>query len=86
MAHVAAPDMDLHCLPWFPFWDAVHMFKIIANIPTDPLKKQYLFSHCTDVDECLDFPCVNGACYNLVGSYNCSCQTGWSGNNCQTGT
>ena len=42
--------------------------------------------HISDVDECLMFPCLHdGVCNNLDGSYNCSCQEGWSGDNCQTG-
>ena len=40
----------------------------------------------SDVDECLTFPCLHdGVCNNLDGGYNCSCQEGWSGDNCQTG-
>ena len=42
--------------------------------------------HISDVDECLTLPCLHdGVCNNLDGSYNCSCQEGWSGDNCQTG-
>ena len=46
-----------------------------------------MFYYIADVDECLKVPCLHdGVCNNLDGSYNCSCQEGWSGDNCQTGS
>ncbi|VDN06462.1 unnamed protein product [Thelazia callipaeda] len=40
--------------------------------------------YCTeDVDECALDICVHGNCTNLVGSYNCSCNTGYFGKRCQ---
>ncbi|XP_038059591.1 IgGFc-binding protein-like [Patiria miniata] len=37
-----------------------------------------------DINECivLDFPCINGACNDLLNGYNCSCYPGWTGYNC----
>ena len=42
--------------------------------------------YVSDVNECLMFPCQNGAtCNNLEGSYECVCAEGWTGVNCQIG-
>jgi endoglucanase len=32
---------------------------------------------------CDSFPCVNGTCANTATGYTCTCQTGWSGINCE---
>lgn len=40
---------------------------------------------CSDINECLGgLICGNGTqvCQNLPGSYNCSCNFGWEGENC----
>ena len=43
------------------------------------------FCH-TDINECANNPCKNGAtCVNLQGSYRCDCKSGYSGNKCETG-
>ncbi|XP_065936064.1 uncharacterized protein [Magallana gigas] len=35
---------------------------------------------CTDVNECQNHPCLNGAnCTNTPGSFNCKCDAGWTG-------
>ncbi len=37
-------------------------------------------SACTDIDECLAFPCdPNATCTNLVGSFTCECDEGYVG-------
>ena len=42
--------------------------------------------YVSDVNECLMFPCQNGAtCNNLEGGYECVCAEGWTGVNCQIG-
>ena len=39
-----------------------------------------------DIDECQNDPCLNGAtCTNTPGSYNCTCDTGWTGIVCDEG-
>ena len=39
----------------------------------------------SDVDECLNDPCLNdGTCNNTEGSYFCACMDGWTDFNCQT--
>jgi hypothetical protein len=35
-----------------------------------------------DIDECLDNPCINGACTNEPGSFACECEAGWEGEFC----
>lgn len=39
-----------------------------------------------DIDECLSLPCTHGTCHNSPGSYSCTCKSGWTGFNCDTGT
>ena len=34
----------------------------------------------SDIDECVSKPCdTNGTCTNSVGSYNCTCKKGFTG-------
>ena len=37
-----------------------------------------------DEDECLLNPCNGGECVNKIGSYECHCQSGTTGKNCET--
>lgn len=40
---------------------------------------------CEEINECLSQPCLNGGtCHDRVVSYFCECDTGFSGNRCQT--
>ena len=40
----------------------------------------------TDIDECHNNPCQNGAsCLNGENRYDCTCKPGFSGINCETG-
>ena len=32
---------------------------------------------CYDADECLDNPCHHGECTNKIGSFECSCHSGY---------
>lgn len=43
-----------------------------------------MFCRClTDVDECIENPCQNGAlCENTYGAYNCNCSYGFGGKHC----
>ena len=43
--------------------------------------------HCeSDVDECASDPCQNnGTCTHGVNSYNCLCEIGYHGDNCEFG-
>jgi hypothetical protein len=39
-----------------------------------------------DINECASAPCRNGgSCSNNVNAYNCTCQKGYTGINCETG-
>ncbi|KAI8512897.1 calcium ion binding [Branchiostoma belcheri] len=35
-----------------------------------------------NTDDCLSSPCAHGTCTDGVASYTCSCENGWTGNNC----
>lgn len=35
-----------------------------------------------DIDECAASPCVHGTCTDLVAHYECTCEPGWGGNEC----
>lgn len=35
-----------------------------------------------DIDECLENPCLYGACTNEMGSFSCQCDEGWAGALC----
>ncbi|WAR12728.1 SVEP1-like protein [Mya arenaria] len=40
---------------------------------------------CEDIDECANNPCQNsGKCSNLVNAYRCTCNSQWTGTNCDT--
>ncbi|CAG5861826.1 unnamed protein product [Menidia menidia] len=42
---------------------------------------------CEEINECLSQPCLNGgSCRNKIGSYQCVCSDGFSGNRCQIET
>ena len=40
-----------------------------------------------DINECASNPCQNGGnCSDFVAEYNCTCQPGFSGTDCETST
>lgn len=39
----------------------------------------FSFFPCTDVEECVSNPCINGDCVNTPGSYHCKCHEGYQG-------
>ena len=36
-----------------------------------------------DIDDCAGSPCVNGECIDGVNSYECKCNSGYQGRNCE---
>ena len=45
-----------------------------------------MFWLLTDIDECLEpSMCLYGDCTNTVGSYMCTCDTGFEGSACSQG-
>ncbi|XP_019626561.1 PREDICTED: fibropellin-1-like [Branchiostoma belcheri] len=41
-----------------------------------------MYALCADIDDCASSPCAHGTCTDSVASYTCSCENGWTGNNC----
>ncbi|XWS08039.1 hypothetical protein CRYUN_Cryun41cG0043200 [Craigia yunnanensis] len=46
----------------------------------------YLSHGCQDINECDTLKPCNGTCYNVPGSYNCSCPEGYEGDGKKNGT
>ena len=42
----------------------------------------YMCFVLADIEECSSSPCENGVCNNQVNSYQCNCNAGWEGTNC----
>ena len=44
-----------------------------------------IFFLSLETDECLSAPCQNGGtCTDLINAYNCTCEEGYEGTNCET--
>jgi hypothetical protein len=68
----------------------------IAKLPgcMDPSARNYMWyfnvndsASCryeVDLDECDSSPCVHGSCRDNFHSYHCNCETGWSGERCDS--
>ena len=55
-----------------------HFFKVVFN--------NLIFCFGVDVNECANNPCKNGAkCTNTRGSYTCTCDSRFTGKNCDQG-
>ena len=39
----------------------------------------------TELDECINKPCVHGSCKDVVDGYVCTCEAGYTGKNCDEG-
>ena len=46
---------------------------------------QFLKSFCSDIDECAPNPCQHGSCLDMVNDYDCECNPGYKGKNCDEG-
>ena len=46
-----------------------------------------LVNYFVDVDDCVRVTCsFHGTCVDGVNSHTCSCEAGYTGDNCETGT
>lgn len=63
--------------------------RTLARAPTHSqhVRRQTpLSTSVAEINKCLSQPCLNGGtCRDHVGSYQCKCSDGFSGNQCQTG-
>eukprot|EP00058_Branchiostoma_floridae_P026057 XP_002611547.1 hypothetical protein BRAFLDRAFT_63814 [Branchiostoma floridae] len=41
-----------------------------------------MYALCIHINECATSPCLHGTCADGMASYTCSCETGWTGQNC----
>lgn len=48
---------------------------VCLNVPLGP-DLRCVLAHVSDINECESNPCINGACRNVVGSFNCECTHG----------
>ena len=69
----------------FVIMDLLEMepFVMVSKLLLSEYKLKCKFTSLTDIDECLSNipPCSpNGGCYNTMGSYSCSCNSGYTGN------
>ena len=37
------------------------------------------------LNECESFPCVHGSCKDGINNYNCNCDSGYTGKDCEVG-
>ena len=46
----------------------------------------YCFLHVSfaDIDECVGVNCGHGQCNDEINGYDCSCETGYEGDHCET--
>ena len=56
----------------------------ICQLPDKTLIENYFYP--LDIDECASDPCQNGGtCVDKINRYNCECEDGYTGTNCETG-
>ncbi|KAI8489142.1 hypothetical protein Bbelb_331270 [Branchiostoma belcheri] len=55
-------------------WDQLALLEKRENGPIGPV---------ADLNECTRNPCLHGRCANKNGGYKCTCNPGWTGQNCQ---
>ncbi|KFD67534.1 hypothetical protein M514_12872 [Trichuris suis] len=67
-------------------WYSVYE-ELTQIITLSPYVKLVLLLCCSDVDECLTIPCINGGeCINSYGSYVCVCFSEFTGPHCEYAT
>ena len=70
----------LYTVPAY-FFSGHVVIKIVWNTNKRPIMFHFQPDVISDIDECETNPCdVNGKCSNNPGSFECKCNTGYSGN------
>lgn len=64
-------------------WKYINLCIIMFCMTCVRIYERLIFA---DINECLNIPCIHGACSNTIGSYTCQCNPGWRGSNCDIGT
>lgn len=58
------------------FLHSCQMVMLMHFIQPPSADLRCLLAHVPDINECESSPCINGACRNVAGSFNCECTHG----------
>ena len=64
------------------FWSYTYNIAILYARVSLSTHEAYVLS---DIDECATDPCDHGTCFNGINEYTCTCETYYTGVNCDEG-